>query len=56
MNQQLEQRVLAPPAGIETWDQVRALLPQPGAFAWPENTELPLDSGERHWRCRAQPS
>lgn len=45
VNQQLEQLVLAPPAGIETWDQVRALLPQPEAFAWPEKAELPLETG-----------
>ncbi|MCU1193556.1 hypothetical protein JAK62_19715 [Stenotrophomonas maltophilia] len=47
VNQQLEQLVLAPPAGIETWDQVRALLPQPDAFDWPERAELPLDMGEK---------
>lgn len=35
--------MLAPPEGIETWEQVRALLPQPETFAWPEKAELPLD-------------
>ena len=43
VNQALEQLVLAPPDGIETWEQVRALLPQPETFAWPEKAELPLD-------------
>ncbi|MBH1639160.1 glycoside hydrolase family protein [Stenotrophomonas maltophilia] len=33
VNQALEQLVLAPPEGIETWDQVRALLPQSETFA-----------------------
>lgn len=46
VNQALEQLVLAPPTGIETWDQVRALLPQPEAFDWPEKAELPLGTGE----------
>lgn len=45
VNQVLEQLVLSPPVGIETWEQVRALLPQPEAFAWPEKAELPLDTG-----------
>lgn len=45
VNQKLEQLMLAPPAGIETWEQVRALLPQPEAFAWPEKAELPLETG-----------
>lgn len=43
MNQALEQPVLAPLDGIETWEQVRALLPQSQTFAWPEKAELPLD-------------
>lgn len=43
VNQALEALVKAPPAGIETWDQVRALLPQPGAYSWPTKEELPLD-------------
>jgi len=46
VNQALEQLVLAPPAGIETWDQVRALLPQPEEFDWPEEASLPLDAGQ----------
>ncbi|WP_182068254.1 hypothetical protein [Stenotrophomonas pavanii] len=45
VNQSLEQLVLAPPDGIETWEQVRALLPQPETFAWPEKAELPLETG-----------
>lgn len=44
VNQRLEQLVLDPPAGIETWDQVRALLPQPEGYAWPGTVELPLGS------------
>lgn len=47
VNQKLEQLVLAPPAGIETWEQVRALLPQPEAFDWPERAELPLDVDDK---------
>lgn len=43
VNQALEALVKAPPAGVETWDQVRALLPQPGAYSWPTKEELPLD-------------
>ncbi|WP_277778898.1 hypothetical protein [Stenotrophomonas maltophilia] len=46
VNLALEQLVLAPPAGIETWDQVRALLPQPEAFNWPGEVSLPLGAGE----------
>ncbi|WP_295548842.1 hypothetical protein [uncultured Stenotrophomonas sp.] len=45
VNQRLEQLVLAPPAGIETWEQVRPLLPQPEAFPWPASVELPLEAG-----------
>ncbi|MCF3495441.1 MULTISPECIES: hypothetical protein [Stenotrophomonas maltophilia group] len=45
VNQALEQLVLAPPEGIDTWDEVRALLPQPETFAWPKKAELPLDTG-----------
>ncbi len=37
--------MLAPPAGIETWDQVRVLLPQPETFDWPEKAELQLGPG-----------
>ncbi|MCI1139767.1 hypothetical protein MOQ14_14415 [Stenotrophomonas maltophilia] len=47
VNQKLEQLVLAPPAGIETWEHVRALLPQPEAFDWPERAELPLDIDDK---------
>lgn len=43
VNQALEALVKAPPAGVETWEQVRALLPQPGAYSWPTKEELPLD-------------
>lgn len=46
VNQKLEQLVLAPPVGIETWEQVRVLLPQPGDFSWPETVSLPLDNRE----------
>ncbi|HEL4856768.1 TPA: hypothetical protein UL920_004225 [Stenotrophomonas maltophilia] len=46
VNQALEHLVLNPPEGIETWEQVRALLPQPAAYAWPATVELPLDAGE----------
>ena len=42
-NQALEALVKAPPAGVETWEQVRALLPQPGAYSWPSEVDLPLD-------------
>lgn len=45
VNQALEQLVLAPPEGIDTWDEVRALLPQPETFAWPDKAELPLETG-----------
>lgn len=45
VNLALEQLVMIPPTGVETWEQVRALLPQPEAFAWPEKAELPLDAG-----------
>lgn len=46
VNQELEALVLAAPAGIETWDQVRALLPPPEAFNWPGEVSLPLGTGE----------
>lgn len=42
VNQTLEQLVLNPPPGVITWDQVRALLPQPEAYPWPGAVELPL--------------
>lgn len=43
VNQKLEQLVAAPPAGVSTWEQVKVLLPQPEAFNWPAEVELPLD-------------
>ncbi|MDT3557966.1 hypothetical protein ROV95_17870 [Stenotrophomonas maltophilia group sp. msm1] len=46
VNQALEQLVLAPPAGVVTWDQVRPLLPQPETFGWPDEVELPLKINE----------
>jgi len=46
VNLRLEQLVLAPPAGIETWDQVCPLLPQPAQFNWPSSVELPLGVGD----------
>lgn len=46
VNQALEALVLAPPAGIETWEQVQALLPQPSQFNWPSTVELPLGVGD----------
>lgn len=46
VNQALEQMVFNPPPGIETWEQVRALLPQPNAYDWPAAVELPLGAGE----------
>ncbi|HHA2975140.1 TPA: hypothetical protein ACOFD8_002506 [Stenotrophomonas maltophilia] len=46
VNQELEAMVLAAPAGIETWEQVRALLPQPETFDWPGEVSLPLGTGE----------
>ena len=39
----LEHLVMARPAGIETWEQVKPLLPQPEAYDWPAPVELPLD-------------
>ena len=46
VNQELEALVLAAPAGIETWEQVRELLPQPETFNWPGEVSLPLGTGE----------
>lgn len=46
VNQALEQLVAAPPPGIETWEQVQALLPQSSSFSWPDRLELPLDKVE----------
>lgn len=42
VNQALEALVVSPPEGIETWEQVRAILPQPDAYTWPEEVALPL--------------
>lgn len=42
VNQALEALVVNPPDGLETWEQVQALLPQPEAFAWPAEVDLPL--------------
>jgi len=42
INQALEALVVAPPDGIETWEQVKAILPQPERYAWPAQVELPL--------------
>lgn len=39
----LEQLVVTLPAGIETFADVRPLLPQPDAYPWPEAVNLPLD-------------
>lgn len=44
VNEALIALVTNPPQGVETWDQVRPLLPQPEAFAWPALLELPLDA------------
>ena len=46
VNQELESLVLAQPVGIETWDQVKALLPQPESFEWPDEVALPLGRTE----------
>lgn len=43
VNQRLEQLALSPPVGVTTWEQVRPLLPQPEAYAWPAAVSLPLD-------------
>lgn len=42
VNEALIALVTNPPSGIETWDQVRPLLPQPSLFNWPSSVELPL--------------
>lgn len=47
VNQALEALVLAAPAGIETWEQVRVLLPQPETFDWPGEVSLPLDMNDK---------
>lgn len=46
MNERLVALVLDPPAGVETWEQVRPLLPQPSLFNWPSSVELPLGVGD----------
>lgn len=46
VNVALETLVASPPAGLETWEQVRALLPQPEQFAWPAEVDIPLGTGE----------
>ncbi|WP_223485359.1 hypothetical protein [Stenotrophomonas indicatrix] len=46
VNLALEQLVTNPPAGIETWEQVQELLPQPEIFHWPSEVSLPLGTGE----------
>lgn len=43
VNQMLEMLVVTRPPGLETWEQVQPLLPQPEAYAWPDVVELPLD-------------
>lgn len=44
VNLALEALVQNPPPGLETWEQVKLLLPQPEAYAWPAAVELPLDT------------
>ncbi|PJL78774.1 hypothetical protein B9Y88_08535 [Stenotrophomonas maltophilia] len=46
VNQALEALVKVPPAGVETWEQVLVLLPQPSHFNWPSRVELPLGVGD----------
>jgi hypothetical protein len=46
VNTALETMVLNPPAGVDTWDEVQALLSQPEAFNWPPKVDLPLDGLE----------
>lgn len=43
VNQALEALVLNPPAGVDTWEEVVALLPQPQTFPWPDKVDMPLD-------------
>lgn len=47
VSQALEQMALNPPKEVETWEQVRPLLPQPEAFDWPESVSLPLNAPEK---------
>lgn len=44
INTTLEQLVMNPPPGLETWEQVKALLPQPEAFNWPAEVDIPMDN------------
>lgn len=46
VNQALEALVMNPPAGVDTWEEVQALLPQPDTFSWPPKVELPLEGAE----------
>lgn len=46
VNLKLEELVTTLPPGIETWEQAKALLPAPSAFAWPELVSLPLGGGD----------
>ncbi|QYW02724.1 hypothetical protein CPT_Marzo_206 [Stenotrophomonas phage Marzo] len=42
VNIKLEEMVLDPPPDISTWEQVRALLPQPESYPWPGLVEIPM--------------
>lgn len=44
INQKLEELVVTRPDGIETWEQVKPLLPQPEVYDWPAPQDLPLDA------------
>jgi hypothetical protein len=46
VNQALEALVLNPPVGVDTWEEVCPLLPQPGVFNWPVKVDLPLFAPE----------
>jgi hypothetical protein len=43
VNLALEAMVANPPPGVETWEQVKAVLPQPEEYSWPAAVDLPLD-------------
>lgn len=43
VNQALEAMVMNPPADVDTWEEVQALLPQPDTFSWPPKVDLPLE-------------
>lgn len=43
VNLALERMVMSLPAGVETFEDVLPLLPQPEAYPWPEAVSLPLD-------------